>query len=186
MRNLKALAVIGLAGLSISMFGCATSNSSADSANTKPKTETSFFENQMLEHDVSQTLSNYFPKANLNIVAYDNKVLLTGQVATESQKQEAYQKTKDLPNVSQVWNYLEVESNIGFSQSTTDAYLTTAAKSRLIAQKEINTNNIKVVTENGSVFLLGKNVGNTVQLGGAIDGIKSISGVKKIVNLTEK
>ena len=59
-----------------------------------------------------------------------------------------------------------------------DAYLTTEAKTRLISQKDANTNNIKVATSNGVVYLLGKQAGKVEQIQDAIVGIKGINKVR--------
>ena len=64
-----------------------------------------------------------------------------------------------------------------------DAYLTTEAETRLISQKDVNTNNIKVVTSNGVVYLLGKQAGKADQIQAEIVGIKGINKVHGVVNL---
>lgn len=187
MKKLNQLLILGCAVLTFT--GCATSaGQSADAGKTTTTTSssTSFFDNQSLENSSEDVLKNYYPSGSFSTVAYDNNVLLLGQIPTQANKDAAAVKIKALPKVTNVWNYLEVGKNIGIEQSTKDSYLTTAAKSRLIAQKEVNTNNIKVVTENSTVYLLGKNVGNRTQLDGAIVGIKGIAGVKNVVDLTEK
>lgn len=184
MKKLNQLLILGCAALTFA--GCATSSEQSENSTNPTKassTNTSFFENQSLENSAEDVLNTYYPKGNFSVVAYDNNVLLLGQIPTQADKDDATTRIKALPKVTNVWNYLEVGKNQGIGQSTTDAYLTTAAKSRLVAQKNVNTNNIKVVTENGTVYLLGKNAGNSVQVNGAAEGIKNIDGVKGVVNL---
>lgn len=181
MKKLNQLLALGCA--TVTFAGCATSSGTTTSENNSTTPSTSFFENQSLENSAQDVLSKYYPKGNFSVVAYDDNVLLLGQIPTQADKDDATVRVKALPKVAMVWNYLEVGKNEGIGQSTTDAYLTTAAKSRLVAQKDVNTDNIKVVTENGTVYLLGKNAGNSVQVNGAAAGIKSIDGVKGVVNL---
>lgn len=181
MKKLNQLLFLGCA--TVTFVGCATPSGTAANENKNTTASTSFFENQSLENSAQDVLGKYYPKGNFSVVAYDDNVLLLGQIPTQADKDDATTRIKSLPKVANVWNYLEVGKNEGIGQSTTDAYLTTAAKSRLVAQKDVNTDNIKVVTENGTVYLLGKNAGNSIQVNGAVDGIKSINGVKAVVSL---
>lgn len=185
MKKLNQLLILSCAVLTFA--GCATSSgqSTDTSKTTTSSSSTSFFENQSLENSTEDVLKNYYPAGSFSTIAYDNNVLLLGQIPTQANKDAAAGKIKALPKVVNVWNYLEVGKNVSVEQVTKDGYLTTAAKSRLIAQKGVNTNNIKVVTENSTVYLLGKNVGSHTELDGAIVGIKGIAGVKNVVNLTE-
>jgi osmotically-inducible protein OsmY len=94
-----------------------------------------------------------------------------------------YLAVTNTTGVNKVWNYLTVGENEDSKDIAKDAYLTSAAKTRLIAQKGVNTNNIKVVTSNKVVYLLGNNAGDPAQLKAAIVGIKGISDVHDVVNL---
>lgn len=181
MRKFNQLLVLSCAA--VTFAGCATSSGTSASDSKSTAQNTSFFENQSLENSAEDILNKYYPKGNFSTVAYDDNVLLLGQIPTQADKDDATVRVKALPKVANVWNYLEVGKNEGIGQATTDSYLTTAAKSRLVAQKGVNTDSVKVVTENGTVYLLGKNAGNSIQVNGAVDGIKSIDGVKDVVNL---
>lgn len=138
---------------------------------------------QDLEHKVNNVLDAVTPNGSFTVASYSSHVLLAGQVPTASDKAKAYAAAKNTHGVKGVWNYLTVGPNEGAGGVTQDAYITSAAKTRLIAQKDVNTNNIKVVTSNGVVYLLGHKAGKTSEIKGAIVGIKGISGVKNVVNL---
>lgn len=140
-------------------------------------------DDQSLEHKVNQVLSAQIPKGSFTVASYDQKILLAGQVPTNADKAKANSAAANTAWVKKVWNYLTVGANEDAGDITTDAYLTTAAKSRLIAQKDVNTNNIKVVTSNGIVYLLGKQAGKADQIQAAIIGIKGINKVRGVVNL---
>ncbi len=112
--------------------------------------------------------------------------MLAGQVATLKDKDKAEIAVKNTAGVKKVWNYLTIKTPETVVDISNDAYLTSAAKTRLIAQKQVNANNIKVVTCAGVVYLLGKDAGDSTQINGAIEGIKQIDGVKLVVNLIQK
>lgn len=138
---------------------------------------------QHIEHKVNNVLSAQIPKGSFTVASYDRHVLLAGQVPSAADKAKAETAASNTYGVTGVWNYLTVGPNESVGDITKDAYLTSAAKTRLIAQKDVNTNNIKVVTSNGVVYLLGMKAGNSREIRGAITGIKGIDGVKNVVNL---
>lgn len=140
-------------------------------------------DDQSLEHKVNQVLSAQIPKGSFTVASYDQNILLAGQVPTNADKTKANSAAANTVGVKKVWNYLNVGTNEDAGDITTDAYLTTAAKSRLIAQKDVNTNNIKVVTSNGIVYLLGKQAGKADQIQAASVAIKGINKVRGVVNL---
>lgn len=143
-------------------------------------------DDQNLERKVNQVLSDQIVKGNVTVASYGHGVLLAGQVATHKDKTKAVTATSNTIGVSKVWDYLSVGPNEDAGDIANDAYLTTVAKSRLIAQKDVNTNNIKVVTSNRVVYLLGNDAGKPDQIQAAIVGIKGINNVRRVVNLIGK
>lgn len=144
------------------------------------------FDDQNLEHKINQVLSAQIPKGSFTVASYNQEVLLAGQVPSNAAKKRAQLAVSNTEGVRKVWNYLTVGHNEGTGAISKDAYLTSSAKSRLIAQKDVNTNNIKVVTSNKVVYLLGAKSGSPEQISSAINGIKSINGVRNVVNLIDQ
>ena len=142
-------------------------------------------DDQDLASSAKDIASAVAPKGSYTIAAYQGQVLLAGQVPNNYELNNVATAVAKTHGAKGVYNYLTVSPNQSFGQMTTDTYLTTAAKSRLIAQKDVNTNNIKVVTCNGVVYLMGAKVGDGTQVAGAIQGINQIDGVKKTVNLLQ-
>lgn len=143
------------------------------------------FDDQSLSSKAKDIANAIDSKGSYTFSSYNGKILLAGQVPNQFDKDSIYSAVQKMNNINGVWNYLTVSKNQSFGQVSTDTYLTSAAKSRLIAQKDVNTNNIKVVTCNGVVYLMGNKAGNSNQLQGAISGIKSIDGVKNVINLID-
>ncbi|HMT03097.1 MAG TPA: BON domain-containing protein, partial [Burkholderiales bacterium] len=136
--------------------------------------------------NVNTVLNKQIPDGSFTIASYAQEILLAGQVATLKDKDKAEIAVKNTAGVKKVWNYLTIKTPETVVDISNDAYLTSAAKTRLIAQKQVNANNIKVVTCAGVVYLLGKDAGDSTQINGAIEGIKQIDGVKLVVNLIQK
>lgn len=182
-KNILATLIIGatISGCAVAAVGAGAGAVAATA--TDARGGKTVFSDQDLEHSVNNALDAQAPKGSYTVASYDGYVLLAGQVPTAEYKDKAYSAAKNTEGVKGVYNYLSVEPNEEFSSISNDAYLTSLAKSRLIAQKDVNTNNIKVVTCNKVVYLLGSKAGNKTQVNGGVDGIKSISGVKNVVNL---
>lgn len=138
---------------------------------------------QDLEHKINNVLDAQVPNGSYTVASYAQNILLAGQVPNATDKAKAEAAVHNVTGVKKVWNYLTIGENEGVSTVSKDAYITSAAKTRLIAQKEVNANNIKVVTVNGIVYLLGHKSGKPAGIRAGIAGIKEISGVTGVVNL---
>jgi osmotically-inducible protein OsmY len=64
-----------------------------------------------------------------------------------------------------------------------DTYLTTRVKTRMMADSEVTARNIKVVTENGVVYLMG--ILDRAEADRAVEVVQSVFGVQKIVKVFE-
>lgn len=177
-----------IALLSVAIMGCAATvvgagAGTAAATGTDTRGFSTVVSDQNLEHKVNSVLSAQVPKGSFTVAAYSDRILLAGQVPNEDDYDKADVAAVNTHGVKKVWNFLTVGKNETVGDISADTYITSAAKTRLIAQKGVNTNNIKVVTCAGVVYLLGQNAGRKGQLEAAIAGIKQISGVKNVVNL---
>lgn len=184
------LAGIGLAVLTIVVTGCAaTAVGVGAGAGVASASDTRGFStvvsDQTLEHKVNSVLGAQVPNGSFTVASYAAQVLVAGQVSNEADYDKVNNAVTNTQGVKKVWNYVTVGSKETLGDMSQDAYLTSAAKTRLIGQKEVNTNNIKVVTCAGVVYLLGNNAGKRHQVTAAIRGIKQIKGVKGVVNLIQ-
>lgn len=144
------------------------------------------FTDQNLERKVNNVLSAQVPKGSFTTASYYKYILLTGQVPTKADKDKAELAAKNTAGVKSIWNYLTVEANEDAAAISKDAWITNKARSKLVLQGDVNSNNIKVVTDNSVVYLLGRDPGKISKLKLAIEDIKKIDGVTKVVNLIWK
>lgn len=82
-------------------------------------------------------------------------VLLTGQVQQPEQRIEIEKLIKEIPNVKEVYNLTYVGQTPSALTQMSDTWITTKIKSQLIASEEVDPSQVKVVTENGIVYLMG-------------------------------
>lgn len=188
-KRFKPLAILVIFTTMITFGTCAVYGapaSTTDANNVTERTMGNTIDDQNLARSVSNVLDEQIPDGSFIIVSYGSKILLAGHVLRSTDIPKAINGAKNTQGVSSVWNYLTVGKKETAADISNDSYLTVAAKTRLIAQKNVNTNNIKVVTSNKIVYLLGSNAGNPNEIKEAIEGIKQIAGVKNVINLIDK
>ena len=97
----------------------------------------------------------YTSGVHVNVTSFNRHVLLTGEVASEDIKTDIGKIAADLPNVKAISNELAVSGLSGFSSRSNDTLITSDVKLRYVNNKVFQANHVKVVTENGTVFLMG-------------------------------
>ena len=122
-------------------------------------------------------------QANVVVTSYNGIVLLTGQVPSEDLRTGAAQTTALVKNVRQVHNHLSVGENAGFAVHSADALITTKVKTKLLGTANIKDSRVKVVTENGAVFLLGLVTRAEGDIASSV--ARNTDGVQKVVLLFE-
>jgi len=95
-------------------------------------------------------------KGHINVTSYNRIVLLSGEVPSEADKAAAEKAIASLEGVNHVDNELEVGPNSTLSTRSSDTVITTRVKSALIDAKDIQSSAVKVVTERGNVYLMGR------------------------------
>ena len=94
-------------------------------------------------------------RAHINISSYNRVVLLTGQVPSPEARSLAAKIANSYRGVRLVHNDIRVRGPTSFIARTNDAWLSAKVKTKLMAHEEIKSSSIKVVTENGVVYLMG-------------------------------
>lgn len=122
-------------------------------------------------------------EAHLNVTSFNGMVLLTGQVPSEAVKQAAGAAVKDLRKVRTVHNELEIAGPTSMMARTNDAWLTTKIKTALFTGEDTETGRVKVVTENGIVYLMG--LLSRTEADAAVETTRQVFGVQKIVKVFE-
>lgn len=100
-------------------------------------------------------ISPQLRKAHFDVVSYNGVVLLIGQVQTDEFRSRAASVASNTLRVRQVQNALTVGPNTSAAVRMYDAWLTTKVKTKFAFNNDINGQRIKVVTENGVVYLMG-------------------------------
>ncbi len=122
-------------------------------------------------------------RGHVNLTSYNRQVLLTGEVPTDNDRQLAEQVIGKVENVRGIVNELAVSGNSSLTQRSSDAIITGRVKAAFIDAKDLSANNFKVVTERGTLFLMGRVT--QAEATRATEIARSTSGVQKVVRIFE-
>ena len=146
---------------------------------------------QMIEDDNIETKATVnihaantsFDEAHLVIVSYNGFVLLAGQVGTDALKAQATTVVRKIHGVRRIYNELEIAAPSSGMTRTSDTWITAKVKTWLVGSSNIEGSRVKVVTENGVVYLMGLATPAEADL--IAEKAASISGVQRVVRLLE-
>ena len=122
-------------------------------------------------------------RAHINVTSYNRQVLLTGEVPNEQGKQTAEQVVSKVDNVKGIVNELAVMANTTLAQRSSDTLLTGKVKASLVDAKDLYVGAFKVVSERGSVYLMGRVTQREADR--ATQMTRTISGVQRVVRIFE-
>jgi osmotically-inducible protein OsmY len=122
-------------------------------------------------------------RAHVNASSYNRVVLLTGEVPTDADRAKVEAAVAKVENVRAVVNELAVMPNSSFTQQSNDTIITGKVKAAFVDAKELQVASMKVVTERGIVYLMGR-VTET-EANTAANVTRSVSGVQKVVKVFE-
>jgi osmotically-inducible protein OsmY len=116
-------------------------------------------------------------------VSYNNILLLVGQTPTEEFKREALEEVSSIPKIRRIVNELEIAPATPLSRRSRDTWITTQIKAKLVGNKEISATRIKVITEDGVVYLMGLVTRAESEI--ATEIAQAIDGVDKVIQIFE-
>jgi osmotically-inducible protein OsmY len=123
-------------------------------------------------------------RGNFSVTSYNGRVLLTGEVAGNSDKLAAEQLVFQVENVKAVVNELTIATSTStLKERSNDALITSLVKVRLFEDKDLPSSAFKVVTERGVVYLMGRVTQREADRG--TDIARGVSGVVKVVRSFE-
>lgn len=122
-------------------------------------------------------------KAHINITSYNNIVLLSGETPTAAMRDHAVDVARHVEKVRKVYNEIIVAEPTTVKSRSEDTWITAKVKTKLLSVKEISAANIKVITENRSVYLMG--IVSHAEAEAATEAARFVEGVARVVALFE-
>lgn len=125
-------------------------------------------------------------RCHFNVTAYNGKLLLTGEAPTKELRDKIINIIRVLSGVKLVHNEMVIAEPTSFGSRSNDALITTKVKTALSEIRNLpgfDATRVKVVTENGAVYLMG--LLHTKEGNVAAEIARRVNGVKKVVKVFE-
>ena len=122
-------------------------------------------------------------RAHVTVVSYNRQVLITGEVPNAQDKAALSTIVGKVENVRAVVNEVAVMENSSLSSRSKDALITGRVKAALVDAKDLYASAFKVVTERGTVYLMGRVTRTEADRGTEI--ARSTDGVVRVVRVFE-
>lgn len=121
--------------------------------------------------------------SHIVVTSYNGIVLVTGQTPRAELKELAGKAANSVQSAKKVHNELQITEPTSGLVRSNDALLTTSIKTRMLSYNDVPASKVKIITENGVVYLLGIISRAEAQRATAV--VQDVNGVQKIVRLFE-
>ncbi|MFT5709937.1 MAG: osmotically-inducible protein OsmY [Halioglobus sp.] len=186
----KLLPSLLIAALSVILSGCGSFMAAMQSETIEEDPGKRTFGQQLDDENIEtkavvniHAVDEAFDEAHIIVISYNGYVLIAGQVQTEALKTKATEVVRKIRDVRRIYNELDVSAPSSAISRTSDTWITTKVKSWLLGSSEIQGGRVKVVTENGTVFLMG--LASQAEEKRIVKMASEISGVQRVVSLIE-
>lgn len=186
-KYLKIAALVVAAALS---QGCATAivagTVTAVSAVNDPRSLGSQIDDNNIEVKAAVELGKnegIEKHTNLTVVSYNGVVLVVGQAPNQFLIDSAMKIINDIEGVKKVHNQIKMGTPVSFTVSSNDVWITTKVKADLLTDESVKGHNIKVVTENKEVYLMG--LVEPEQANKAAQIASQVNGVERVIKVFE-
>lgn len=146
----------------------------------------SYLDDQAIERLAARKIASADERlrtSQINVASYDGIVLLTGQVAEDALRSRAESAIGDIRKIRKIHNDIRVGGSSTLLARSNDRWLTTKVSASLRAAEEVKADQVKVVTENGIVYLLGRLPAADGDAAATL--ASSVLGVQKVVKVFE-
>jgi osmotically-inducible protein OsmY len=143
-----------------------------------------YTDDETIEWKTSDTIREKFgDKVHVNVTSFNRIVLLTGEAPTEETRQQIQKIAQGIKSVRDVRNEIAVDKPTALQNWTDDSYLTSKVMANMLGNPDVNQYHVKVVTENGVVYLMGLVTRKEGDAAAAVAA--STTGVKRVVKVFE-
>ena len=122
-------------------------------------------------------------KSHINITSFNGIMLITGETLTKKLKNKISDKVKYIPKVRQIHNELIIGAPSALTSRSSDAWITSKVKAKITAADNINSMYVKVITEQGIVYLMGILTNNEANQ--VLKVVTKSAGVQRVIKIFE-
>ena len=116
------------------------------------------WDDQTIELKAANLLADNKPlsaASKISVYSNNGRVLLVGQTPSDAYKQEAGRIVSRIEGVRHVYNELRLGKPVSIGVRSNDTWITSKVRADMLGTKNFDSAKVKVVTENGIVYLLG-------------------------------
>ncbi|MCK5894089.1 MAG: BON domain-containing protein [Endozoicomonadaceae bacterium] len=175
---------------SVVLTGCTTTltaiNNHQIQQDSSSRSWGAWMDDMVIETIISVNINKADPRFTNNhivVTSHNGIVLIVGQTGSEALKQLAGETAKNTLKVQNVYNELEISGPTSMLVRFSDKWITSKIKTRTLAEKNFSSNDVKVITENGTVYLMGLVTQKQATI--AVNLVQQSYGVQKIVKVFE-
>jgi osmotically-inducible protein OsmY len=191
MPNMRTFVLVGILIPQTALLGgCAAAVVTGAAAGTAAvydrRTTGTLIDDQFIELKAIDAIGNdqeLHEQAHLNVTSFNNIVLLTGETPNEALRQRTAELVRNLPKVRKVHNEIVVAAPSSLLSRSGDTWITGKVKTELLNVQKMDATRVKVVTENGVVYLMG--LVTTEEAETATDVTRQVDGVQRVVKVFE-
>ncbi len=190
MAKARVARMAGLLMLISALQGCAVATVIAVTAGATMVADRRSFSKQIDDQRIEFNAHNELNKqkalaknTNLHVISINGTVLVVGQAPNSYLRDLAIKTIQDVPNIVTIHNQIRISSTTAITTQSNDIWLTSKVKSALLASSEVNAKDVKVVTENSEVFLLGLVTREEANI--VVEITRNINGVSRVIKAFE-
>jgi len=148
------------------------------------RTTGSQIEDEAIELKAANRLGDVLGKrGNVGVTSYNQLVLILGDVTSDDDRKLVEQTVSRIEKVRSTVNELAVVNPLPASSFAGETLLTSRVKAALVDSKDPLANVVKVVSQRGTVYLMGRVTER--EAAQAAEAARSLSGVQKVVRVFE-
>ncbi len=141
-------------------------------------------DDEVIEDKTALAINERFKgDVHVNVTSFNGIVLLTGEVPSEAMKGDIESLVRSTPKVRAVQNELLVGPVTSLSSRSNDSFITSKVKARFVEAAKFQINYVKVVTERGTVYLMG--MVRREEGDAAAEIARTTDGVQRVVKVFE-
>ena len=131
-----------------------------------------------------QAIEPAFRKSSFDVVSHNGVVLLIGQVESNELKSKATEIASEASaKIKRIHNEIEVSGRTGILSRSNDTWIATKVRTLMLANAEVPSGQVRVVVENGAVYLMG--IISQSEGDNAANIARNVTGVTKVVKVFE-
>ena len=186
--TMRVISLLLLGLVSVSLQGCfpvvaAGAGAGVMVAQDRRTTEV-YVQDQEIETKAARLVDQQIKGTmHVNVTSFNYHVLISGEVPDGATKTRIGDIVSGIEHVRVVFNELAVSGNSSLASRSNDALITSNVKLRFVNDNRFNADHIKVVTEDGTVYLMG--LVKHEEADAASDIASTTQGVQRVIKLFE-